>query len=432
MSFFLKLQTTSSRSPFLLGQLRGPVRSTNLPRVHRRFITTSHFTFDELQLYSEHSMRKYKASGPIQVPQISFEPQALSPHIYNHDSSTWVVAGHGSQALERGRVLKVVSWNLECFGLDPEGRASAALTHLKHLFGEAPEDVVVMLQEIRPESLRAILEHAWVQQNFTLSNIDTPAPSFVMREKFLEGYRDFTLMMVPKTLIISKCFRMPFPTLMGRDALVVDIGISNSRDCFRFCTTHLESMRMSYPYRLSQLTLISALLKGKRVPNGSIGGMVGGDMNALKRKEHEYHKRPEVDLNDVWEDEPAPPLPVQKPLQKDTTFGWARGNTFGYQSRSRSYHRLDKFFYTGSVETVAVREAQDVAGRFGRVGIGLKTEIERWRYRSVTEETLAAEKNSSKASEFTRRIADNLYAISTRQEGWVSDHFGIVVGVRIP
>ncbi|KAI8944995.1 Endonuclease/exonuclease/phosphatase [Xylaria longipes] len=334
------------------------------------------------------------------------EPQVLLPRIYNHDSSTWVAAGHESQALGRGCVLKVVSWNLECFGPDPAARASAALAYLKRTFGKAPEDLVVMLQEICPESLQVILEHAWVQRNFTLSNIDPPAPvimdtldpSFIMGETLWEGDRYFTLM-VSKTLPISKCFRLPFTTKMGRDALVVDIGISNFPESFRFCTTHLESLWEGTPYRLSQLTSISALLKGKYVPNGRIiGGMVGGDMNAITPLEHGNHKRPEVDLNDVWEDEPAPPLPVLKPFKKDTSYGRARGNTWGYQSpKSRNRKRLDKFFYTGSVETFAVHEAQDIAGRFGRFGIGLKTEIEAW-----------------------------------KKESWVSDHFGIVVGVKIP
>jgi hypothetical protein len=38
---------------------------------------------------------------------------------------------------------------------------------------------------------------------------------------------------------------------------------------------------------------------------------------------------------------------------------------------------MDEFLYTTS-RTLAVGESQDVTGRFGRLGIGLKTEVEAW------------------------------------------------------
>lgn len=41
---------------------------------------------------------------------------------------------------------------------------------------------------------------------------------------------------------------------------------------------------------------------------------------------------------------------------------------------------MDKFLYTGSIETVAIHEVQDITGRLGRLGIGLKTEVEAWEY----------------------------------------------------
>lgn len=42
---------------------------------------------------------------------------------------------------------------------------------------------------------------------------------------------------------------------------------------------------------------------------------------------------------------------------------------------------MDKFFYTGSIETVAIHGVQDITGRLGRLGIGLKTEVEAWGYK---------------------------------------------------
>lgn len=52
------------------------------------------------------------------------------------------------------------------------------------------------------------------------------------------------------------------------------------------------------------------------------------------------------------------------------------------------------------METVTLAEPQDVTGRLGRLGIGLKTEVEAWES-------------------------------ETKFNTWVSDHFGIAVGIKV-
>jgi hypothetical protein len=42
------------------------------------------------------------------------------------------------------------------------------------MFGQAPHNLVVMFQELRQESLQAILEDEWAQQNFVLSDTEPP------------------------------------------------------------------------------------------------------------------------------------------------------------------------------------------------------------------------------------------------------------------
>lgn len=118
-------------------------------------------------------------------------------------------------------------------------------------------------------------------------------------------------------------------------------------------------------------------------------------MNSVNPSEHNTHRAPELGLKDRWEDEPAPTPPALKPFQKDITYGKARGNTWGYQSdrARRTRKRLDKFLYTGSIETFALSEAQDITGKLGRFGIGLKT----------------------------KAILDDI---------WVSEHFGITIGFK--
>lgn len=124
--------------------------------------------------------------------------------------------------------------------------------------------------------------------------------------------------------------------------------------CTIHYTAHLESSWGPNGYRTSQLALISAILKGKPPSTHKIAaGLVGGDMNSIDKTEHELHKREDIVLKDVWEDVPAPPIPKLKPFQRDLTYGKAKGNTYGYQSNAnRARQRLDKFLYTGAVETI--------------------------------------------------------------------------------
>lgn len=194
---------------------------------------------------------------------------------------------------------------------------------------------------------------------------------------------------------------------MGRDALVVDIPVLNpggqtrSIECLRLCTTHLESLWPGKAYRPGQLALISALLKGTLAMDSKIiAGVVGGDMSAIDGTEHDFHKAGDVDMKDVWEDVPAPSVPARKPFRKDLADGRARGNTWGYQSKAkRNGKRMDKFFYTGLLRPVVLGEAQDVTGRFGPIGMGLKTEVEAWEWQ--TKKSLLRARNSRRSRELS-------------------------------
>ena len=354
-------------------------------------------------------------------------------------------------------MLKVVSWNIDWSSAGTEARATAALGHLQALFGEIQDPFVVMFQEVCRESLRVILENPWVQRNFVLSNTkapeslytNIPGDSFIIKRLDWRAAPYFSLLMISRNLAIENCFRVPFETEMGRDALVVDIPVFNSEDqteskaCLRLCTTHLESLWSGKAYRPGQLGLISTLLKGiPTVRSRIVAGLVGGDMNAIDRSEHEFHRAIDVDLQDVWEDVPAPPIPVLKPFQRDFSYGRARGNTWGYQSnKPRERKRMDKFLYTGSLETVVPDKAQDVIGRLGRLGVGLKTELDMWEKETV-EQRIVRGKFVEKPHKryFSQREAARLQEkgllgqkelVRTRVNAWVSDHFGIAVGVRV-
>jgi len=102
---------------------------------------------------------------------------------------------------------------------------------------------------------------------------------------------------------------------------------------------------------------------------------------------------------------------------------------------------MDKFFYTGSIETIALNEAQDVSGRLGRLGIDLKTEVEAWEDEttkiSVVQGRYVEKPHKRYYSEdLAARLRDRgtlseKVLVRTKVNTWVSDHFGIAVGIRV-
>ena len=333
----------------------------------------------------------------------------------------------------QGGLLRVVSWNIDFVTPGCTRRASAAMTHLKEIFGDSPPPLVIMLQEVTNQSLAAILTHSWVRNNFALSDVEAPE-------------RYFTLMMVSRQVQAKTWFRMPFPSRMGRDALVVDIPVLPSEQepkqrnkILRLCTTHLESLPEveGQERRPLQLAQASALIKAPPTPYAQIvAGLVGGDMNTISSIDATSHKAENVKLCDVWEDTPPPPIPLLKPFQKDLTYGRARGNTWGYQSpRAKSRKRLDKFFYTGSVDTVPLSEAQDLTGKIGRLGIGVKTKVDvyesEWKELRVVKGKFIEKRVTHRMDPEKERKGLHENGFCKEVDTWVSDHFGITVGLRV-
>lgn len=193
-------------------------------------------------------------------------------------------------------------------------------------------------------------------------------------------------MMVSQDVLAENQFRVPFPSKMKRDALVVDILVSslkgdtaNPKKIIRLCTTYLELLLEleGKELRLLQLAQISVLLKESSTPALEIvGGLVRGDINTISKLDSSCYKAAYIDLQDIQEETNTLPIPKLKPFQKDLTYRRARGYIQGKQLRnSKGGKRLDKLFYTRSIDAVAVAKVEDYIGKVGQLGIGLKTNI---------------------------------------------------------
>ncbi|KAL8803383.1 MAG: hypothetical protein Q9200_006234, partial [Gallowayella weberi] len=258
----------------------------------------------------------------------------------------------------------------------------------------------------------------------------------------------YTVMMISRNLAIVNCFRTPLVSWMGRDALVVDIAVQdeareeNATKVLRLCTTHLESLweeRMRY--LPTQLSSIGNLLKGASALGCTIvGGIVGGDMNAIDRSEHELCRAKDINLRDAWEDMPPPQGLRPKPGQKDLTYGRAKGNTWGYQSlnkKPRDRKRLDKVLYTGSIEPVVIDDIGDLSGVISRIGIQLETKAKVWERKHeelVVQRDRFVEKTITRifSQSYAERLKEDygnrqLNLVQKERNIWVSDHFGIAL-----
>jgi hypothetical protein len=208
------------------------------------------------------------------------------------------------------------------------------------------------------------------------------------------------------------------PSEMGRDALFIDIQLhpthrrpnSETKDVLRLCTTHLESLEEGACLRRRQLELISQELNKDGGMTNVIAGLVGGDMNAIHDVEHMLHRQ--MGLKDAWEETLLTHPPNSKRSEVDPSYGRISGHTWGYQSNMTKWapSRFDKFMYTGCIKTVPLSETQGSGGELGRIGIGLTADVPL---------------KVGYMGQHPPKPDDTI------QKTWVSDHFGIAIGIKV-
>ncbi|EEU43521.1 uncharacterized protein NECHADRAFT_82889 [Fusarium vanettenii 77-13-4] len=395
-------------------------------------------------LHSNNSSKAY-------IPHHLVRPQHIEPLVFHPHSATWQPVTAVNPGLSRGSVLTTASWNLNWSDPDPAARMLASLAHLEEKLGAEPQNLAVMLQEVSPASLCAMLGHPWVQRNFVLSNDKPPEvprrvtldASSVLRQSAQRETSYFTVMMASKNLPVTACFRATLVTNMGRDVLAMDIHTlsqeetSNHQECIRLCTTHLESLFQGKEYRRGQLAVISDLLKHPILPgSGIIGGVVGGDMNAIDKSEHAYHKESQVDLGDIWEDSQM--IAQQRGICQHEEGGGTWGDR---SSRHRGPKRFDKFLYTGAIESLAFEDSPDCLERVRRFGAGLKTAVELWELEREDTEVVGGQavkrlRNEYVSEERFNTLSElgflrNIRARQIRMDARVSDHCAILARIRI-
>ncbi|OBZ72613.1 Tyrosyl-DNA phosphodiesterase 2 [Grifola frondosa] len=270
----------------------------------------------------------------------------LKPKCYSSTKRRWIESLNASDKVPPKK-LRIISWNVDFASPTPKKRMQSIISYLESIASaSSPESWCILLQEMMEDSLATLLSDDWVRTHFIVlptSRDEWPQHSW---------YGNVTL--VSRNLHIVSASILTFEnSFMGRGAVIVDVLLratrSRRRQVIRVANTHLESLPQGTSARPMQLLSISALLKEP----GLRGGIVGGDMNAIRPSDRAIHVA--AGLRDAY---------YSIVPDDESSYTW------GYQPPSRfPPGRLDKVFYTGRELLVDCVQ---------RIGVGLKTEHGQW------------------------------------------------------
>ncbi|KAK0500335.1 Endonuclease/exonuclease/phosphatase [Armillaria luteobubalina] len=182
----------------------------------------------------------------------------------NHHDAQWKhlkLHGESTKHMFTPVQLRLVTWNLDFLADHAVERFNTALEYLQFdVFrcddGQSPGPCCILLQEVRPECLKELLNTDWIRDHFAVTPVDQakwPGPHY--------QYGNVTL--VERTV----------PTIVLDLRMVSTRGYKRN---LRVINTHLESMATGRPNRLHQLKECAVLLRAS-----STGGIVAGDLNAF-------------------------------------------------------------------------------------------------------------------------------------------------------
>jgi tyrosyl-DNA phosphodiesterase 2 len=237
--------------------------------------------------------------------------------------------------------LTLVTWNVDFSKPYATQRLTAALGHLEVKLtddkGGKPPPCLILLQEIRDGAFDTLLAHPWVREWFMVVPGD-PTEGWPQDAR----YGTVTLIARSMKLTASTCVHFE-ESWMHRNALVTDVmlgGAEGHARVLRVINTHLESLPMGTPRRVVQLKVIAELLEQGKTESGGVGGIVGGDMNAIAPSDATL---PEQNgLLDAWEEKRRRDGEGGEDKDED-------GMTWGYQPPCQyPPGRLDKILYTSS------------------------------------------------------------------------------------
>lgn len=265
--------------------------------------------------------------------------------------------------------LRIITWNIDFVTDHKEDRLDAALRHIEL-------DVLRCKEYEAPEPCVIMLQEVHESVLPYLLRDEWVRRWFVVtpvtKEKWPPDSFYGNVTLVARSLNIAECHILHYGvTAQQRTSLCVKIKLhypgTQEKAVIALVNTHLESMPQGQPARPKQLEMCARFLR----LNGVRGGVVAGDMNTICPEDATIAK--EVGLRDSW--------------RKGEVDG---GKTWGFQGQNEANYptnRLDKVLYLPGMG-YKLDEPR-------RIGVGA-------------------------------RIREG-----TREELWVSDHYGLETTLRM-
>ncbi|RYN44135.1 hypothetical protein AA0113_g4208 [Alternaria arborescens] len=189
--------------------------------------------------------------------------------------------------------FRLVSWNVNADAPLPKVRMSALLQIIKDM-GAAD---VVFLQDVSRESLTALLEDLWIQQNWYISDVNFSAFG---KQKFISINLVSKLWVATDGIVLGAIWRVSLPSRFERDALCCDLILNSSSKHtsgrsslpIRLVNVHLDSLPINPSLRPHQLSICASYL------SAAGRGIIAGDSNPVLPEDNDLVRT--NDLTDAW------------------------------------------------------------------------------------------------------------------------------------
>lgn len=243
-------------------------------------------------------------------------------HVFDKSTSRWATVVHSAPSSAEGPEktpreisstpnLRLLTWNIDAFGDRQESRLEGILFKLQQMLADGNGPNVIFFQEVSRKALAYLLQHAWIRENWILSEADETSwadvpfatMTLLSRSQFGDIISEPELASSRSTAdstynepyySLGPVWRIKYPSRFNRDALCCDI-LWNRTVRIRLVNIHLDSLPIQPNLRPRQIAIAASLVRTAGLDYGAIAG----DWNPVTEDDKSLVQQNE--LVDAWD-----------------------------------------------------------------------------------------------------------------------------------
>lgn len=236
---------------------------------------------------------------PLPPPSTAAPPQFQKWHEFGQEC--WMPVASNKTTSRQGTTtrhqwagsFRLVNWNANASASFPSSRICALLQAIKTM-GAAD---VIFLQEVSREALAALLEEAWIQQQWYTSDVDGTAFG---TQNFISVTLVSRCWVTTAGILLGGIWRVALPSRFARDALCCDVVFNSASEhvCrgrelrIRLVNVHLDSLPIHPSLRPRQISIAASYLRAAG------RGVIAGDFNPVLAEDEDLVRT--NGLVDAW------------------------------------------------------------------------------------------------------------------------------------